>query len=328
MDKGKILKGLGIAGAGIGVGYVIFQAYKHYKVDQEKAIKEAEEYIKDQEQKMKESDPLGEDEEDDEKKSNKAKLKEKWFEYGKDYVEEQEQKNNKIVKITDPTSAEEDWLNYIKTEDLAKPIVKFPILGNKTYNLTRGDEKLRYDADSIEAFDQYRSMILSDYEVDTNQHAVLDKLFNYTVSMTNRRDMILGERICEDRTRFFGKESKYIHNVTMAEIVVFYANKLSEDIGMDLTEAMKLILDAIELDLSTEEEHYEVTAMDLSRHCFWNSDDRYGLFGILEKEYDELYEFPEVAVTRDTNISYDMEYSVFMDHYADELIEEQLNGQR
>ena len=297
MNKSKILQGLGITGAGIGIGYVIFQAYKHYKVDQAKAMAEAEVFIKEQEKKMEESDPLGEEEDE-------------------------------IVKVNDSTKSEEKWIDYLKAEDMVRPVEpKLIPVDNRVYNLTKGVDTLRHDADSLEAFEQYRHMILSDFELDPDQHGILNRLFNYTISIVNRRDMILGERICEDRTRFFGKDSKFIHDITMAEVLIFYANKLSEDIGMDLLEAMKLILDAIELDVDTKKEYYEATAMDLSRHCFWNTDNRYGLFGILEKEYDELYDFPEVAVKSDANISYDMEYSVFMDHYADELIEEQLNGQ-
>lgn len=298
MEARKILKGLGLVGLGAGVGYGLYQAYKHYKADEAKAIKHAEEYIADQEQKMKEADPVGDHKED-------------------------------IVKSNNGTESEQAWIEYMEEGKIEKQVAQArPIMSNKVYNLTRGVDTLRYDANSEEAYDQYAAMITSDYEIDPDVHETLKKLFDYTIGVWNRRDAIVRENILEDRTRFFGKDSKFILDMTMAEMVIFYADKLSDDIGMDIVDAMRIILDAIELTPDRPKDVYEATVSDLTAHSYWNSDMRYGLFGIQEEEYNELYEFPEVAVHSDKDISYDMEYSVFMDHYADELIEEQLNGQR
>lgn len=298
MDTRKILKGLGLVGLGAGVGYGLYQAYKHYKADEAKAIKHAEECIAEQEQKMKDADPVGNYKED-------------------------------IVKSNNGSESEQAWLEYMEEGKIEKQVAQArPIMSNKAYNLTRGVDTLRYDANSEEAYDQYAAMIMSDYEIDPDVHETLKKLFNYTISVYNRRDSIVRENIIEDRTRFFGKDSRFIMDMTMAEMVIFYADKLSDDIGMDIVDAMRIILDAIELTPDRPKDVYEATVSDLTTHNYWNSDMRYGLFGIQEEEYNELYEFPEVAVHSDKDISYDMEYSVFMDHYADELIEEQLNGQR
>lgn len=298
MDARKILKGLGLVGLGAGVGYGLYQAYKHYKADEAKAIKHAEECIAEQEQKMKDADPVGNYKED-------------------------------IVKSNNGSESEQAWLEYMEEGKIEKQVEQArPIMSNKVYNLTRGVDTLRYDANSEEAYDQYAAMIMSDYEIDPDVHETLKKLFNYTISVYNRRDSIVRENIIEDRTRFFGKDSRFIMDMTMAELVIFYADKLSDDIGMDIVDAMRIILDAIELTPDRPNDVYEATVSDLTTHNYWNSDMRYGLFGIQEEEYNELYEFPEVAVHSDKDISYDMEYSVFMDHYADELIEEQLNGQR
>mgnify|MGYP001298691797 CR=1 FL=1 len=285
MNTRKILKGLGLVGLGAGVGYGLYQAYKHYKADEAKAIKHAEEYIADQEQKMKEADPVGDHKED-------------------------------IVKSNNGTESEQAWIEYMEEGKIEKQVAQArPVMSNKVYNLTSGVDTLRYDANSEEAYDQYAAMIMSDYEIDPDIHETLKKLFNYTIGGYNRRDGII-------------KDSRFIMDFTMAEMVIFYADKLSDDIGMDIVDAMRIILDAIELTPDRPKDVYEATVSDLTTHNYWNSDMRYGLFGIQEEEYNELYEFPEVAVHSDKDISYDMEYSVFMEHYADELIEEQLNGQR
>lgn len=298
MDTRKILKGLGLVGLGAGVSYGIYQAYKHYKADEAKAIKQAEEFIAEQEAKMTESDPVGEHEEE-------------------------------IVKSNNGSESEQAWIEYMEEGKVEKQVEQtVPVLSNKVYNLTRGVDTLRYDANSEEAYEQYAAMIMSDYEIDPDVHETLKKLFNYTIGTYNRRDAIVRENIIEDRTRFFGKDSKFILDMTMAELLIFYADKLSDDIGMDIVEAMHIILDAIELTPDRPNDVFEATVSDLTAHSYWNSDNRFGVFGIQEEEYNELYEFPEVAVHSDKDISYDMEYSVFMEHYADELIEEQLNGQR
>lgn len=298
MNTSKILKGLGLVGLGAGVGYGLYQAYKHYKADEAKAIKNAEEYIAEQEEKMKDSDPIGDHKDD-------------------------------VVKSNNGEAAEKAWIDYMREGEIEKAAEQvMPAISNKVYNITRGVDTLRYDANSEEAYEQYAAMIMSDYEIDPDIHETLTKLFEYTIGVYNRRDAIIRENIIEDRTRFFGKDSKFILDMTMAELIIFYADKLSDDIGMDIVEAMRIILDAIELTPDRPKDVYEATVSDLTMHSYWNSDNRYGLFGIEEEEYTELYDFPEVAVHSDKDISYDMEYSVFMEHYADELIEEQLNGQR
>lgn len=299
------MKNLGIAGIGVGVGYIGYKAYKQFKKDQEEAMKEAKDYIEKQEKEMQESDPADKDEE--------------------------ERSEEEIVKAT---HEEEAWKAYIAEEEAHQPAAKKveekrqPVLSTKVYNITRGVDTLRYDANSEEAFEQYKAMMLSDYELDPDVHEVVGRMFAYTIGCVNRRDMIIRERILEDRTRFFGKDSRFITDITIAEVFIFYADKLNDDIGMDIIEAMRILLDATDITIDSDNEQIEAAASDLSSHCFWNYDGtRYGLFGLLEEEYDRLYEFPEVAVTKDQDISYDMEYSVFIEYYGDELIEEQLNGQ-
>lgn len=118
MEARKILKGLGLVGLGVGVGYGLYQAYKHYKADEAKAIKHAEEYIAEQEQKMKDADPVGSHKED-------------------------------IVKSNNGSESEQAWIEYMEEGKIEKQVAQArPIMSNKVYNLTRGVDTLRYDANS------------------------------------------------------------------------------------------------------------------------------------------------------------------------------------
>lgn len=292
MNKNKVLKSLGIVGAGVGLGYVLFQAYKHYKADEAAAIKKAEEIVKEAEENIKNSAPSSDEE---------------------------------VVKTTNSEEQEKAWQEYLDNDELHYNIeqqteTKAPV-SNRVYHLTRKEEELRHDANSQEALDQYKDMIISDFEMDPDQHEILRTLFGTLIGSTNRRDSILLERIKEDRTRFFGKDSQFINDATAAELFIFYANRLSDDTGIDILEAMHIILEATELEVDTDPAVYDSTVSDLTQHNFWNSNDGYGLFGLIEDQYNELYEFPEVAVHKDADISYDMEYSIFMEYHADEIIE-------
>lgn len=291
MNKSKLIKGAIGIGLIAGAGAAIYKAYKTYKKEQ----KEQEEFLKE-------------------------RIKEK-----------EREANQKIEDINDDIGvdkkAEEEqaFMDYINDEpDRPHPneIKKKPtlVIDDRPYNITRSREKMNYDPNSDRAWTQYKMMMVSDYDECPDMHDTLLALFEFDIYVLNSRDITIRDKILEDRIRFFGKDSKYTDSVSTAELLIFYASQINDDFGMEITDAMDMIMCNLDLlrDDIGQEDYSELTS-DLCGHSFWNDDGQFGMFGLGTKDYDSLYDFPEVIVNEDKDISYEMEYNVFVKVYGDEI---------
>lgn len=187
---------------------------------------------------------------------------------------------------------------------------------------TGGEVKLKHDPNSKAAMDQYRMMILSDYEVKPNLYDTLQIIWDFGFTPHNERDDTVYMHIEEERERFFGPDSIYTNEANMAELFIFFANKLAFDYDVSVLDCMKLILDSVDLDDSCGVTKFSETLLNVEKHNYVSRWGRYGIFGLTMDDYREkLCKYPQVIVTRNEEIGFDMEYNVFCNEYGAEFVE-------
>lgn len=191
----------------------------------------------------------------------------------------------------------------------------------------RKEEKLRHDPNSQAAIDQYKLMIMSDFESDPDTYDTLIKTWDESFMPINERDETVQLHIWEERCRFFGEDSIYTNGATMAELLIFYANKLSYDYDVDPLYALKSIFYTLNINDTTGETEISAVMSQLTWHNFVNKDSMYGMFGLPMGIYERrIKSYPQVIFKNNNDVGFDMEYNVFCDLYGDEFAENWLDA--
>lgn len=301
MERNKIIKTIGIVTIVGGCAYVLYRAYKEYKKDTEPKEVITMEDIKTKKQ-AEEAEKVME-------------------EHINEHVEEP-------VKEEDlPTVTYDEERKVIVVDDLEFDVEEVDDADEEfeeeRYGILnrRGDNELRYNADSPEALEQYQRMVISDYDADLDMYSLLERLFKHRFTPKNKEDERVRRIIMEEREAFFGDYSKHNEVATITELLVHYANKLSYDFEVDIIGCMKVILDALEIDINSGETELSEKIYDLLRHDFVNKDNRYGMFGLTIEDYNEhLLNYDNRNIQTNADISFYMEYNVFCNIYGDDFV--------
>lgn len=319
----KTIMTLGVIG---GIAYVIHRSYKTYKAETEggisgEDIEEAKKTVAEHEAKIKASMM------DDDEEENKKKYV---------YEEEIEKLIDDIAIISPQISLEEPETDieegstaddYFDEEEAIDELDDS--LDTDGILIERKDEKLRHDPNSQAAIDQYKLMIMSDFESDPDIYDTLLKTWDESFKPVNERDETIELHIWDERCRFFGEDSIYSEGATMAELFIFYANKLSYDYDVDPIYALKGIFFNLDINDTTGETEIGNVMRQITHHDFVNAQNLYGIFGIPMNVYEkEIKKYPQVIIKSNNDVGFDMEYNVFCNLYGDAFEEDWYHSYR
>lgn len=289
----KIFKTIATLGVIGGIAYVIHRSYKTYKAETEGGIS-------------------GED----------IRLK-RDIEEAKKTVAEHEAK----IKAHMMDDDDEIEKNYDYEEEVIDELDDS--LNTDGILIERKDEKLRHDPNSQAAIDQYKLMIMSDFESDPDLYDTLLKTWDETFAPVNERDETIMLHIWDERCRFFGEDSIYSEGATMAELFIFYANKLSYDYDVDPIYALKSIFFNLGINDTTGQTKIGDVMRQVTHHDFVSIQDLYGIFGIPVNIYEkEIKNYPQVIIKSNDDVGFDMEYNVFCNIYGDAFEEDWYHSYR
>ena len=160
--------------------------------------------------------------------------------------------------------------------------------------MSEEDMKLKYDKDSFEAWTQYVDVNLVGLPKDSETRIVMERLYDQEVILTDGDDTI--ESIILDmRIDFFGEDSRWIDSdLTLGEIIKFFAGKLDYDLGPDyggvanwlfeLTTRLGLDSDNTNEEDFMEEFTDEIVNHNFSRYDAGRDEQLHGIFGLTESE--------------------------------------------
>ena len=325
----KLFKAIATLGVIGGIAYVIHRSYKTYKAETEggisgedirlqRDIEEAKKTVAEHEAKIKAS-MMDDDEEEIEKN----------YDYEEEVIDEiaiirpQVPLEEPEMDIEEGSTADD----YFDEEEVIDELDDS--LNTDGIVIKRKDEKLRHDPNSQAAIDQYKLMIMSDFESDPDLYDTLLKTWDEIFAPVNERDETIMLHIWDERCRFFGEDSIYSEGATMAELFIFYANKLSYDYDVDPIYALRSIFFNLGINDTSGETEISIIMRTVAHHDFVNDQNLYGIFGIPLNAYEkEIKKYPQVIIKSNDDVGFDMEYNVFCNLYGDAFEEDWYHSYR
>lgn len=148
-------------------------------------------------------------------------------------------------------------------------------------------ETLKYPVNSNEALIQYRDMRLAEFDSQSNERKVLNRLFQHRFTPTTEQDENLLRCIKEERAEFFGDESIHVKMVSMAELILYLANTLDFDLDGGIVHWTRIIIYNLNLMPGTGEVTLDNILDNLVRHVY-QTHLGFGMFALNDDEYQEL----------------------------------------
>ena len=330
----KLFKAIATLGVIGGVAYVIYKSYQTYKAETEggisgedirlqRDIEEAKKTVADHEAKM-EANMMDEEvdkdydysEEDTDEVLDRIEAKREMAIIRPQIPLEETEAPFEEGSTSDDYFDEEEAIDELDDSLDMDGIFK-----------ERKEEKLRHDPNSQAAIDQYKLMIMSDFENDPDTYDTLLKTWEESFKPINERDETVMLHIWEERCRFFGEDSMHSEQTTMAELFIFYANKLSYDYDVPPLYGLKSIFYVLGINDTTGETEISNVMRQIIHHDFVNRDNMYGIFGIPMHKYESrIQTYPQVSIRSNNDVGFDMEYNVFCDLYGDDFAEDWIDA--
>lgn len=259
--KTKILLGAGALGA-LALAFSVYKTVKEVK-EQERINKELEE----------------------ERIADLKALEEATKEL--ETVEEEKTQESIVENIIDHYQ----YIGRLKTvDDLAEEMVE-DNFGNGTWIPTEPDYEeyeseenpLRYPPNSLEAMNQYKAYRLSEISHMNELRSLLYNLFEipFVPKPEFDKDAIVLEHIKEERLEFFGPESRYVEEGSIAELFLYFANMLSLDLDRPFNDTLSYLLECADISPYTHSAVLLAILESLTTHSYTNPDKgTIGLFGL------------------------------------------------
>ena len=169
-------------------------------------------------------------------------------------------------------------------------------------------DELKYDPNTVEAFNAWKARKLVGVEEGDIRES-LDVLFDYNFVPTNAGDEILYSRLIEARVNFFGPNTKYVHVVSFAEVMLYYAWSLSYNYGEDIEFWLNEFIVITGLFFDVGESTKGRIVDKLTNH-------EMSLFAIPRSQYYRVTE--SASKTVEDVVTFDMEYNVYLNLLLEE----------
>jgi hypothetical protein len=182
---------------------------------------------------------------------------------------------------------------------------------NEEDNSDVEDDKMIHDPNSIEARNQYKRMELAEWSRNDESYGILDQLFDFPFIPKNDGDNDLKTKIVDYRSKFFGFSSKWVKEVTFAEVVLYYAKLANYNCDESVRYWVNYFLQFNELHYNTPSMRMDTTLDSLNNHNYFNEDTgTFGLFGLTHEQMNQAVNIANKNV--DKYLTYEIEFNEFL----------------
>lgn len=169
-------------------------------------------------------------------------------------------------------------------------------------------KELRFPPNSNEALNQYINMKLAEFQKDSELEKILIRLFAIPFRPTNPSDKATWDLLVEERREFFGPSSHNNH-VTIAELILYYANYLDFDLSGGIASWTAQLVYNLELSSGIGSATLDSLVDSLTRHILTN-DNGYGMFALNDDEYHDMLNDGSNRAT--TYVTFMMQYNAYL----------------
>lgn len=140
-------------------------------------------------------------------------------------------------------------------------------------------ETLRHHPDSEEALEQYKEMLLADFNPKQDTRVTLYKMFNYPFKPSLEVDNVILGHIKDQRSEFFGEGHWRSQEATMAELYYHFARLFDFDLDQGLEFWMNFLLENSQLHWSMPDKDFAERLRYILNHE-WYYKGGFGMFAV------------------------------------------------
>lgn len=171
--------------------------------------------------------------------------------------------------------------------------------------------ELKHEPSSDEARKQFIDMELSDFNRRDEAGRILRVLFNFPFEPKNDGDSDLKNKLIDYRVRFFGFNSKWVKDVSYADLILHYARLAQYNYDGTIKHWVDTFLRCVPLDEHMGEKNMRDMLDQLNNHTFYNyGTDTYGLFNLEKESMNSALNIASRNI--DTSLTYDIEFNEFL----------------
>lgn len=174
-----------------------------------------------------------------------------------------------------------------------------------------GDD-LKYEANSIEAREQFINMELATLGRDNDTRDVIAMLYDHPFVPTTDEDQNLKTRLIDHRTKFFGLVSRWTKEVSYGDLVMYYAKAAEYNCGNEVRYWAEYFLTCADMNnITLTSDEFDERIELLNKHTFFNEDlQSHGLFGLNSAQMTEACIIARKRV--DEKVTYDIQFHQFV----------------
>ena len=179
--------------------------------------------------------------------------------------------------------------------------------------ITEEDKVLRFEPNSIQARDHFIKMELAELLPGMREYQVMKRLFDFQFEPLNDGDSILHSQLMDYRIQFFGNNSRWNEDVSMADIITHYARLTDFNVGGGVGHWIIEFVGNTEFNELHPASSFEYLIVKLNRHKLGSmniASDNINIFGL---SFDDLLDAEEMAEqTVDGEVTYEIEFNTFL----------------
>lgn len=202
-------------------------------------------------------------------------------------------KDNEDVYHEDPDDDDSSW---------EQPIIS---------TIPEEDKVLRYEPSSAEAKNQFIRMELAEWAPSESTYGIMLELFNFPFDPTNDGDVDLRMNLKDYRAQFFGFDSKWINNISYADVILHYARTATFNCDENVRFWVEYFLEFNEIDMGTPSHVIDNLLKQLNTHKYFNEERQtFGLFGLTRESMDSAIQIANRNIDR--SVTYEIEFNEFL----------------
>lgn len=184
-------------------------------------------------------------------------------------------------------------------------------------DMEEGAEELKYEPNTREALNQYKEMMLAEFDAMGNAKKLMWSLFEIPFRPSNPQDTHIVDYIIDERTMFFGKDCIWNSEVSIADLILHFAKMSSFDIGQGLEFWTNQFIYHIGLRPGMSEVEMNNTIGNLVRHSLV-TDKGYGMFALSNEDYQKMAR--GMSVRKDPIPTFTKQYHVFLEGWLEKEV--------
>lgn len=203
--------------------------------------------------------------------------------------------------------------SFIRSDDAKAPYAEeeYEEEENTEIENIEGDGELRYEPSSREARNQFIKMELAEWVPLEDSYQILQSLFEFPFVPQNDGDYDLKTKAIDYRVQFFGFGSRWNQEISMADIILYYARQAEFNCGESVRYWAEYFLEFNAFDIHTPSRVVDDILKNLNAHTYFNEERAtFGLFGLTRESMNQAITIANRNIDR--SVTYEIEFNEFL----------------